>query len=82
MITSQTQNPVWNLPMSNKALIKKLKNAHNTCFDCGHKYGVYSVGCSSVYEGKCDVCGETKPITETRDFAYFITGIRKLTLEK
>jgi hypothetical protein len=82
MITLQTQNPVWNLPMSNKALIKKLKNAHNTCFDCGHKYGVYSVGCSSVYEGKCDVCGETKPITETRDFAYFITGIRKLTLEK
>ena len=27
------------------------------------------------------MCGETKPITETRDFAYFITGIRKLKQE-
>ena len=67
--------------MSNKALIKKLKNAYVTCGDCGKKYGVYSVGCSSVWEGKCDVCGEIKLITETRDFAYFVTGIRKLTLE-
>lgn len=64
-----------------KALIKKLQNAYKTCMDCGRTYGVYSVGCSSVYESKCDVCGETKPITETRDFAYFITGIRKLKLE-
>ena len=64
-----------------QALIKKLENAYNTCFDCGKQYGVYSVGCSSVYESKCDVCGETKPITETRDFGYFITGIRKLKME-
>ncbi len=64
-----------------KKLLKKLETAYNTCFDCGKKYGVYSVGCSSVYESKCDVCGETKPITETRDFAYFVTGIRKLKLE-
>ena len=69
------------LPMTNKQLIKKLKNAYVTCSDCGDKYGVYSVGCSSVWEGKCDVCGETKNITETRDWGYFITGIRKLTLE-
>ena len=64
-----------------QSLIKKLENAYNTCFDCGKQYGVYSVGCSSVYESKCDVCGETKPITETRDFGYFITGIRKLKME-
>ena len=64
-----------------QALIKKLENAYNTCFDCGKKYGVYSVGCSSVYTSTCDVCGETKPITETRDFAYFVTGIRKLKME-
>jgi hypothetical protein len=64
-----------------KALLKKLENAYNTCFDCGKKYGVYSVGCSSVYTSTCNVCGETKPITETRDFAYFITGIRKLKQE-
>ena len=68
--------------MTDKQLIKKLKSAHNTCFDCGHKYGVYSVGCSSVYESKCDVCGETKPITETRDFGYFVTGIRKLEMKQ
>jgi len=64
-----------------KALLKKLENAYNTCFDCGEKYGVYSVGCSSVYEATCDVCGEIKRITETRDFAYFFPTIRKLKLE-
>ena len=64
-----------------KALLKKLENAYNTCFDCGKEFGVYSVGCSSVYESKCDVCEQIKPITETRDFGYFITGIRKLKLE-
>jgi hypothetical protein len=67
--------------MSNKKLIKKLKDAYQTCFDCGDKYGVYSVGCSSVWEGKCDVCGEIKNVTETRDYAYFVTGIRKLIME-
>ena len=64
-----------------KALLKKLETAYNSCFECGTTYGVYSVGCSSIYEGTCNVCGETKRITETRDFAYFITGIRKLKLE-
>ncbi len=49
--------------------------------DCGQKYGVYSVGCSSVWNGKCGVCGEEKRVTESRDFAYFITGIRKLKKE-
>jgi hypothetical protein len=39
---------------------------------------VYSVGCSSVWQGICQVCGETKGVTETRDYAYFYTGIRKL----
>jgi hypothetical protein len=62
-------------------LIKKLKNAYVTCFDCGDKYGVYSVGCSSVWNGTCDVCGQEARITETRDFAYFVTGIRRLKLE-
>jgi hypothetical protein len=49
--------------------------------ECGQKYGVYSVGCSSVWNGTCGVCGEETRVTETRDFAYFITGIRKLKLE-
>ena len=64
-----------------KALLKKLEDAYNTCFDCGRKYGVYSVGCSSVYESRCHVCDEIKPITETRDFAYFFTTTRKLKQE-
>jgi hypothetical protein len=75
------KNQSMNSVRQKQALIKKLENAYNTCFDCGKQYGVYSVGCSSVYESKCDVCGETKPITETRDFGYFITGIRKLKME-
>lgn len=71
-----------NKQLTNKQLIKKLQNAYQTCSDCGDKYGVYSVGCSSIWEGKCDVCGETKPVTEARDYAYFITGIRKLKLNQ
>ena len=67
--------------MTNKQLIKKLENACVVCRDCGLKYGVYSVGCSSVWEGKCGVCDQTKPVTETRDYAYLMTGIRKLLKE-
>ena len=67
--------------MTNKQLIKKLENACVVCRDCGLKYGVYSVGCSSVWEGVCNVCGETKGVTETRDYGYLMTGIRKLLKE-
>jgi hypothetical protein len=42
------------------------------------KYGSYSVGCSSVWEAECDVCGERKPITETRDYGYLTKGINEL----
>jgi hypothetical protein len=65
-------------PLSDRALMKRLKNAYVCCKDCGTKYGVYSVGCSSSYDGICDVCGEEKSITETRDYAFLITGIRQL----
>jgi hypothetical protein len=64
-----------------KALLKKLEQAGTSCKDCGVKYGVYSVGCSSNWNGKCGVCGEEKIVTESRDYAYFITGIRKLKKE-
>ena len=75
---------IRNRPMTlkeKKALLKRLEQAGTTCMDCGQTYGVYSVGCSSVWNGKCGVCGEEKRVTESRDFAYFITGIRKLKLE-
>jgi hypothetical protein len=65
-------------PLSDRALLKKLKNAYVCCKDCGVKYGVYSVGCSSSYNGTCDVCGQERIITEARDYAYLITGIRRL----
>ena len=67
--------------MTNKQLIKKLEQAYQVCGDCGTEFGVYSVGCSSTWEGKCDVCDETKFVTEARDYAYLMTGIRKLKLE-
>ena len=67
--------------MTNKQLIKKLEHAYQVCRDCGLKYGVYSVGCSSTWEGVCDVCDETKGVTEARDYGYLMTGIRKLKLE-
>ena len=50
--------------------------------DCGKKYGRYSVGCSSVWEGTCDVCGERKGITEVRDFGYLQKGINDLKSQK
>jgi len=61
-----------------KKLLKKLEQTGTTCMECGQKYGVYSVGCSSVWNGKCGVCGEDKRVTESRDFGYFRTGIRDL----
>ena len=56
-----------------------LENAYTVCKDCGAKYGEYSVGCSSVWEGECDVCGETKPVTEKRDYGYLEKGIKELS---
>ncbi len=60
------------------ALVSKLQGAYTVCKDCGSKYGEYSVGCSSVWEGKCDVCEETKPVTEARDYGYLNKGIEEL----
>jgi DNA repair exonuclease SbcCD ATPase subunit len=59
-----------------------LENAYTVCKDCGKKYGEYSVGCSSVWEGECDVCGETKPVTEKRDYGYLEKGIKELSKAK
>jgi hypothetical protein len=61
---------------------KVLETAYKVCRDCGAKYGEYSVGCSSVWEGECDVCGETKPVTEKRDYGYLEKGIKELSKAK
>lgn len=61
-----------------KGLLKRLQDAVVVCKDCGSKYGKYSVGCSSTWEGKCNVCGETKGVTEIRDWGYLDKGIKEL----
>lgn len=61
-----------------KKLIKRLENAYVCCKDCGLQWGVYSVGCSSSWTGICQVCNKETFVTETRDYAYFTTGIRAL----
>lgn len=64
--------------MTGKQLLKKLKNAYQCCSDCGDKYGTYRAGISSVWESKCDVCDEIKPVTEARDYGYLQRGIKEL----
>ena len=59
-------------------LLTLLTQADVCCMDCGNRYGSYSVGCSSVHSGTCDVCGEEKPITEVRDFGYLVKGIEEI----
>jgi hypothetical protein len=59
-------------------LLTKLLQADVVCRDCGGKYGKYSVGCSSTWEGTCDVCDEKKPVTEVRDWGYLGKGIQDL----
>lgn len=62
----------------NRPLLSCLVSADLVCRDCGSKYGKYSVGCSSTWEGTCEVCGETKGITEVRDWGYLGKGIQDL----
>lgn len=63
----------------NEVTVAVLGIADVVCHDCGSKYGKYSVGCSSTWEGKCDVCGETKGVTEVRDYGYLSKGIKELS---
>jgi hypothetical protein len=61
-----------------ETLRQKLLGAEVVCRDCGMKYGKYSVGCSSVWQGDCDVCGEHKGVTEVRDYGYLSKGLAEL----
>jgi hypothetical protein len=61
-----------------KTLYEKLLTAEVVCKDCGSLYGKYSVGCSSTWEGTCDVCEQDKPVTEVRDWGYLTRGIHEL----
>ena len=53
------------------------------CQDCGEKWGRWWDGSeytgpspyfSTFHEGSCGVCGETKAVTEARDFGYLRKG--------
>jgi hypothetical protein len=61
-----------------KPSVQTLMDAEVVCKDCGSKYGTYSVGCSSTWMGKCNVCGKDKPVTEVRDWGYLAKGIGEL----
>jgi len=61
-----------------ESLRQKLLSAEVVCKDCGARYGKYSVGCSSVWMGDCDVCGEHKGVTEVRDWGYLSRGLAEL----
>lgn len=61
-----------------ESLRQKLLSADQVCRDCGLKYGKYSVGCSSVWQVTCDVCGEEKGVTEVRDYGYLSKGLAEL----
>jgi hypothetical protein len=60
------------------SLLEKLTQADICCRECGQKFGVYSVGCSSTWIAECPICGETKSCTETRDYGYLTKGINEL----
>lgn len=81
MIVLVKRNLLMNSLKGKKALLKKLETAYTSCLDCGQEYGVYSVGCSSVWIGECDVCGKESRVTEARDFGYFSKQIRQLKKE-
>ena len=50
---------------------KKKKSPNIVCSDCGIKAsGGKCFKISTWYEGKCDVCGKIKIVTEVRDFYY------------
>jgi hypothetical protein len=67
------------LQKSKKKVLETLYNAGTVCKDCGKQFGVYSVGCSSTWEGQCSVCRQTKFVTESRDYAYLVTGMRRIS---
>jgi hypothetical protein len=50
---------------------EKLQKADWCCRDCGLKYGDCKEGSVAVFHNSiCDICGEEKSITQTRDYNY------------
>lgn len=51
-------------------MVEKLKPyPYRVCHDCGAKYGK-AWTMSTWHSNVCQVCGETKAVTEPRDYGY------------
>ena len=68
--------------LTTQSLLERLTQADICCHDCGHKFGVYSVGVSSTWEAECPVCGKVGRCTETRDYGYLTKGINELKAQR
>jgi hypothetical protein len=44
------------------------------CHECGVKYGKKECGVATWHQGKCDVCGKEKMVTEPRDYGHLKDG--------
>ena len=67
--------------LSRLNLINKLNGAYQVCHECGTHYGEVRNSVSTFWNGECDVCGETKGVTEARDYGFLWKGIRDLRAE-
>lgn len=44
------------------------------CSDCGNKHGNRKCGVATWHVDRCCICGETKEVTEPRDFGHLKEG--------
>lgn len=51
------------------------------CYECGMKYGRSEPRKSTWHIGRCDICGETKSVTQPRDFGHLV-GMELMTGRK
>jgi hypothetical protein len=65
--------------MTSQTLIRRLERAYQVCYACGTKYGTPRDCLSSLWEGECDVCGDTTVVTQARDYCYLRRGITNLS---
>lgn len=40
------------------------------CCECGMRYGRRKPIGATWHSGKCDICGQRKPVTQPRDFGH------------
>jgi hypothetical protein len=65
--------------MTPQTLIRRLERAYQVCHACGTEYGTPCGYLSTMWQGDCDVCGDTAVVTEARDYCYLRRGITNLS---